>query len=93
MLIEEHLIVEALRRTAAEHARDLGRLGDRVDQVLARHLVIHAQRDPAHRPVDLPLQLGQAAQCRLDDPLALILESDQPGFGIDHLDRHLQHDA
>jgi hypothetical protein len=36
-----------------------------VDQVLARHLVIDAERDPAHRPVDLPLQLGAAAEDRL----------------------------
>eukprot|EP01136_Pigoraptor_vietnamica_P045843 Opistho-1_new@24326 len=93
LLVEEHLVVEALGRAAAHHARDLARLDHRIDQVLARHLVIDAQRDPAHRPVDLPLQLGLAAQDRLLDPLALIHERDHASLGIEHLDRNLQHDA
>src|SRR3546814_2695389 len=62
VFVEEHLVVEAFGRAAAEHARDLRRLGDRIDQILARHLVIDPERDPAHRPIDLPLQLRQAAR-------------------------------
>ena len=77
ILVEEHLVVEALGRPGAEDAGDLRALGDRVDQILARHLVIDAERDPAHRPVDLPLQLGAAGEDRLLDPLALVLERDQ----------------
>ena len=91
ILVEEHLVIEALGRAGAEDAGDLRALGDAVDQILARHLVIDAERDPAHRPIDLPLQLGAARQDRLLDPLALVLERDQPGLGVDHLDRHLQH--
>ena len=94
LLVEEHLVIEALGRAAAEDARDLARLDDAVDQVLARHLVIDPERDPARRPVDLPLELGRAAERRLPDPAAvLVVEGDEAGFGVDHLDRHLQHAA
>ena len=93
LFVEEHLVDHALGLLPAEHARDLARLHAAVGQVLAVHLVIDAQRDPAHRPVDLPLQLGTAAQNRLLDDLAFVGEAHDPGIGIDHLDRHLQHDA
>ena len=94
LLVEEHLVVEALGRTTAEDPRDLARLGDAVDQVLARHLVIDVERDPARRPVDLPLQLGEAAERRLTDARAvLVVEGDQARLGVDHLDRHLEHAA
>ena len=36
----------------------------RIDQVLARHLVVDAERRPAHRPIRLPLQLAMAARDR-----------------------------
>ena len=61
LLVEEELVVEAFRRRAAERAADLARELDRVDQVLAGHLVVDAEREPAHRPVGLPLQLAAAA--------------------------------
>src|SRR5258708_3640248 len=62
LFVEEHLVIEALGRAAAEDARDLARLDDAVDQVLARHFVIDTERDPARGPVDLPLQLGKTAE-------------------------------
>src|SRR4051812_6042218 len=34
LFVEEHLVIEALWRAAAEDSRDLARLGDAVDQVL-----------------------------------------------------------
>ena len=63
-----------------------------VDQILARHLVIDAERDPAHRPVDLPLQLGAArrgstARSARPRPRSAI----SPASASTHLDRHLQH--
>ena len=94
LFVEEHLVIEAFGRAAAEDARDLGRLGDAVDQILAGHFIIDPERDPARRPVDLPLQLGQAAERRLLDAGAvLVVERDQAGLGVDHLDRHLEHAA
>src|SRR5205085_9952001 len=62
LLVEEHLVIEALRWPSTEDARDLAGLDDAVDQVLAGHLVIDAKRHPARRPVDLPLVLGRAAE-------------------------------
>src|SRR5258705_5751438 len=67
LFVEEHLVIEALGRAATEDAGDLARLDDAVDQVLARHFVVDPERDPARRPVDLPLQLAQAAERRLPD--------------------------
>ena len=58
LLVQEQLVVEAFRRLAAEDAADLAGQLDRGDQVLARHLVIDAERVPAHAPVRLPLQLA-----------------------------------
>src|SRR6478672_2657379 len=43
--VEEHLVIEALGRSSAEHASDLRRLDDAVDQILAGHLVIDAEPD------------------------------------------------
>ncbi len=67
LLVEEQLVVEALRRRAAERAADLAGQLHRIDQVLAGHLVIDAERDPAHRPVRLPLQLAASAGDRRGD--------------------------
>ena len=91
ILVEEQLVVEPLGRAGAEHAGDLGALDDRIDQILARHLVIDAKRDPAHRPVHLPLQLGAAGKDRLLDARALVVERDHAGLRVQHLDRDLQH--
>ncbi len=50
MLVEEQLVIEALRRLAAEHPADAPRKLHAVDVILARHLVINAERRPAHAP-------------------------------------------
>ena len=55
LLVEEQFVVEAFRRRAAERGADLAGQLDRIDQVLAGHFVIDAEREPAHRPVRLPL--------------------------------------
>ena len=61
LLVEKKLVVEPFRRRAAERAADLARKLHRIDQVLARHLVVDAERNPAHGPIGLPLQLGAPA--------------------------------
>ena len=58
VLIQEQFVGHALGWAAAEDAADLRGQGHRIDQVLARHLIIDAERHPAHGPVDLPLQLA-----------------------------------
>ena len=95
LLVEEQFVIEALRRPRAEHAGDLRRQGDRVDQVLAGHLVVDLQRHPAHRPVGLPLQLAVAAGHRHGHPLAVVGVDVADGASLDvAIDgRHLQHDA
>src|SRR6202048_1970000 len=64
-------------------------------QVLAGHLVIHSKREPSHRPVGLPLQLGAtAADESRNALLALgILVGDRAGISIMRQDRDLQHRA
>ncbi len=59
--IKEQLVIEAGGWVAAEHADDLAGEHDAVDQILAGHFIIDAQRQPAHRPIHLPLQLAMAA--------------------------------
>ena len=93
LFVEEHLVIEALRRPAAEDPSDLRGLDDAVDQILAGHFVIDAERDPARGPVDLPLKLGLSAERRLFDAAFLVLERDRAGLGVDDFDRHLQHPA
>ena len=84
LLVEEQLVVEAFRRHAAERAADLARELHRIDQVLAGHLVVDAERDPAHRPVGLPLQLAAAAGDRRRHALAGvgIVIGDGAGLGV-----------
>src|ERR1700722_20204094 len=60
LLVQEKLVVEAFRRRAVERRANLAGQLDRVDQVLAGHLVTDAKRGPAHRPVRLPLQFAMA---------------------------------
>ena len=95
LLVEEELVVEAFRRRAAERAADFARELDRVDQVLAGHLVVDAERDPAHRPVGLPLQLGAPAGDQRGHRLlgVGVLVRDRAGLGVVREHRHLQHDA
>src|SRR5690606_20189075 len=73
VLVEEQLVDHVLGHAPAERADDAAGLGDAVGQVLAAHLVVDPEREPAHRPVDLPLQLGLAAENALLDRLALVL--------------------
>ena len=77
VLVEEELVVEAVRRIGAEHPADLARQLHRVDQVLARHLVVDAERRPAERPVGLPLALDAAAGDRLLDELLRVRDRDR----------------
>ncbi len=92
--IKEQLVNQAFGLVPAEHAGDFARLNAAVGQILAIHLVIDAQRDPAHRPIDLPLALGHAAQGGLFDGVAVLIgEADNPGGGVHHGNRHLQHRA
>ena len=67
LLVEEQLVIEPFRRHAAERRADLARQLDRIDQVLAGHFVVDAERDPAHRPVRLPLQFAMPAGDRQRD--------------------------
>ena len=93
-LIEEQLVGEADRRLAAEDAADAARQAHAVDQILARHLVIDAECEPAHRPVGLPLQLGGAARDRGLEPRRRSAGSAHaivPAAASRWLDRHLHH--
>src|SRR4051812_952094 len=74
LLVQEELVIEALRRHAAERLADFAGELYRVDQVLASHLVIATERNPAHRPTRLPLQLAPPAGDRRGHVL--------PGLGI-----------
>src|SRR6185503_21039654 len=58
LLIEEQFIIETFGRLAAEKPGNLARQLDRIDQILAGHLIIHTQCVPAHAPIRLPLQLA-----------------------------------
>src|SRR5712692_7937414 len=53
LFVEEEFVVESLRRAGAERATDFAGEFYRIDQILAGHFVIDAERDPAHRPVRL----------------------------------------
>ena len=95
VLVEEQFVVEAFRRLAVERLADLPGQLDRVDQILAGHFVIDAERDPAHRPVRLPLQLAGAAGHRHGEALLRFrfLEGDHAALGVMRNHRHLQHHA
>ena len=95
LLVEEEFVVEAFRRRAAERRADLARQLDRVDQILAGHFIVDAEREPAHRPVRLPLQLAMPAGDRKRDALLGfgIVIGDRAGLHIVLDDRHIQHRA
>ncbi len=92
LLVHEQLVVEALRRLSAQDPADL--VGDlhRVDQVLARHLVVDAEGGPAHGPVGPPLHLNRAAGDRNLGQLAVLVGEDDGaalqmtlhGRGLEH---------
>ena len=81
--------------SAAERAADFAGELDRIDQILAGHLVIDAERDPAHRPVRLPLQLAAPAGDRRGHLLAVVwvLVGDGARIGVVGDHRNLQDDA
>ncbi len=94
VLVHEELVVEALRRLAAQDPADP--VGDlhRVHQVLARHLVVHLERGPAHGPVGAPLHLDPAAGDRnLGQGPVLVREDDGPAVQMTLQRRRLQHPA
>src|SRR5262245_53812684 len=95
LLVEKELVVESFRRRAPERRADLARQLYGIDQVLARHFIIDAERDPAQRPVRLPLALHIAAGNRRLNLLAGVgIDIDDGALGniaLDH--RHLQYDA
>src|SRR5438445_685687 len=74
LLVEEQLVIETLGRRAAERRADLAGQLDGIDQVLAGHFIVDAEREPTHRPVRLPLQLAMPAGHGNGDAL--------PGLGI-----------
>ena len=65
------------------------------DEVLAGHLVVDAERIPAHRPVGLPLQLAMAAGDGRREALAAlgIAPVDRAGVDVAPRERDLHHDA
>ena len=94
VLVEEELVDEAGGRSRPERAADLPRDVDGADQVLARHLVVDAERMPAHGPVGLPLQLAVAARHRDGHRLAVLVHvAHRARLGVAGRDGHLQHAA
>ncbi len=95
LFVEEKLVIEAVRRRAAKRLADLRRQHDTIDQILAGHFVVDTKREPAHRPIGLPLALDPAARDEGFDFLAgFRIEIDDGALlrvTLDH--RHLQHGA
>ena len=91
LVVEEQFVIETFRRQAAERRADLARQFDGIDQVLAGHFIVDAERDPAHRPVRLPLQLAMAAGDRKRDALfgLGIVIGDRAGLHVVLDDRHI----
>ncbi|MGY4282559.1 hypothetical protein ACVWXO_001779 [Bradyrhizobium sp. LM2.7] len=94
-LVEKELVIEAFRRSAAEGLRDRAGQLHGVDEVLAGHLVVDAERGPAHRPVGLPLALDVAAgDGRFDFLVGIGIDiGDRAGGDVAADHRHLEHDA
>ena len=63
------------------------------DQILTRHLVVDAERGPAHRPVRLPLQLAVATSDGNGDSLGRlgIVIRDRAVLRVVRDDRHVKH--
>ncbi len=91
----KRLVIEALGRRRAERPGDRAGQLHGVDQVLAGHLVVDAERDPAHRPIGLPLALDVAAgNGRLDLLVGIGVDiGHRAGRDVAADHRHLQHDA
>ena len=68
--VEKKFVIESFRRPSAERPNDCARKLDRVDEILARHFIVDAERIPTHRPVRLPLQLAISAGYGSDESLA-----------------------
>ena len=95
VLVEEQLVGEGLRRGAPRMRQIAAGQSHAVDQVLAGHFVIDAERVPAHRPVGLPLQLAVAALHRGFEAFAGVgvAPGHGAGAGVPALHRHLHDDA
>ena len=95
VLVEEQLVVKSFRRRAAEYAADLARQLYGIDQILAGHFVVDPEREPAHRPVRLPLQLAMPAGDRKRHALFClgIIVGDRPCLHVMRHNRHIQHHA
>ncbi len=93
LLVEKELVVESFRLLRPEDAADVAGETHGVDEVLPRHLVVDAERRPAHGPVRLPLQLAMTARDRnLREPSGLgLLVEDRAGGRVAIDDRHLEH--
>src|SRR5258706_7956121 len=70
LVVEEQFVIEPLRRAATERTANVAGELYRIDEVLAGHFVVDAKRQPAHRPVGLPLQLALPAGSRRRQRLA-----------------------
>ena len=76
----------------AEHAAYLRALLDAINQILARHFVIDAERRPAQRPIRLPLHFHAPAGYQCFDLLSVLVLEDDCSFGDIALKRwDLQH--
>ncbi len=62
LLIQKQFVCQTRRRRAAQNFADTARQAHAVDQILARHFVIHTKCIPAHGPVGLPLHFGMATR-------------------------------
>ena len=95
LLVQKQLVVEAFWRDAINGAHDVAGELDGVDEVLARHLVIHMKRIPAHGPIGLPLQLAMAAgDGRHELFVGLgVAPCDRARLGVHGLQRHLHDHA
>ncbi|MEY9573216.1 hypothetical protein ABIE88_000792 [Bradyrhizobium diazoefficiens] len=95
LLVEEELVVEAFGRRGAERPGDRAGELQGIDQVLAGHLVVDTERNPAHRPVGLPLALDVAAgDGRLDFLVGIRIDiGHRAGRDIAADHRHLEHDS
>ena len=81
--------------SAVERRADLARQLDGIDQVLAGHFIVDAERGPAHRPIRLPLQLAVTAGDRQRDALfgLGIVIGDGAGLHVVLDDGHIEHRA
>ena len=91
VFVEEEFVVKADRRCAAQDSANPAGQFQRVDEVLSGHLVIDAERGPAHRPIGLPAQFAMTAGDRnLDLGAVLVAKAHAAALGVDFAQRYLQ---